>query len=175
MRISQRTEWILVAALIVYIAFTPGVQAVRDLLSTGVGKAIYLGAVVGAWKFVSPLVAILLVVNFVRCASMREFMENGSTTSTTTPPPNTYCPNDYKYENGQCKGPTGQSTPATVCLAGQSWDGDKCVSATSAPPAAAAPPPSTSSTTTKQPFTNMSPAVYGGVQPDVKETFYAPA
>lgn len=175
MRISQKTEWILIAVLVAYIAFTPGLQAVRDFLSTGVGKAVYLGAVVGAWKFVSPLVAILLIVNFVRCASMREFMDNASTSS-MTPPPNTYCPSDYKYENGQCKGPTGQSTPATVCVAGQSWDGDKCVSAPSTPPPAAPPPPSTSSTTTRQPFTNMTPSpVVGGVQPDVKETFYAPA
>jgi len=170
MRISQKTEWVLIAVLVAYIAFTPGVQAVRDLLSTGVGKAVYLAAVVAAWKFVSPLVAILLVVNFVRCASMREYADDASMKPSTTPPPNTYCPTDYTYENGQCKGSAGQSVPATVCMAGQTWDGNKCVGST-APPPTASPPPSVSSTTTKQPFTNMTPAVYGGVQPDIKEKF----
>jgi hypothetical protein len=38
------------------------------------------------------------------------------------------------------------------------------------------PPMTTSSTTTKQPFTNMTPAMVGGGQPDLKERMgnYAP-
>ena len=184
MRISQKTEWVLIAVLVAYIAFTPGVQAVRDLLSTGVGKAVYLAAVVAAWKYVSPLVSILLVVNFVRCASMREFADDPSMKpASSTAPPNTHCPDDYKFENGQCKGMSGQTVPATVCLAGQTWDGNKCVgsatTSTTTPPPTVTPPPSTSSTTTKQPFSNMTPApVVGGVQPDMKEKFseqFAPA
>lgn len=182
MRISQKTEWILIAALIAYIAFTPGLPAVRQLLSTNVGKAVALAAVVAVWKHVSPVVALLLTVSLVRCASMREYMENGSTAPPTAsgPPPNTYCPDNHSFDNGQCKNlTTGQTIPATVCLTGQTWDGTKCVggssSTPSTPPPAMPPPPSMSSTTTKQPFTLMSAAPVGGVQPDVKETFYAPA
>ncbi len=184
MRISQKTEWILIAALIAYIAFTPGLSAVRQLLSTNVGKAVGLVAVVAVWKHVSPVVALLLTVSLVRCASMREYMESGSTAPPTAsgPPPNTYCPDNHTYDNGQCKNnTTGQSVPAKVCMEGQTWDGVKCVGGstppptTSTPPPAMPPPPSTSSTTSKQPFTLMSAAPVGGVQPDTKETFYAPA
>jgi hypothetical protein len=185
MRISQKTEWILIAVLIAYIAFTPGLPAVRQLLSTDVGKALGLAAVVAVWKYVSPVVALLLTVSLVRCASMREYMENPSdstkATSGSTAPPNTYCPENYNFDNGQCKNKNNDQTiPATVCLAGQTWDGTKCQgsSAASAPPPTATPPPSTSTTTMKQPFSNMTPSpVTGGVQPDIKEkmTIYAPA
>jgi hypothetical protein len=178
MRISQKTEWALVAVLIAYIAFTPGFQVVREVLSTGIGKAVGLAVIVGAWKYLSPLVALLLLVNFVRCASMREYLENGSGGSTgaastgstgTTLPPNTYCPENHSFDNGQCKNKTtGQSVPATICLAGQTWDGTKCSGSSSA-----AAPPDTGS---KQGFANMTPAMVGGVQPDLKETMgnYAP-
>jgi hypothetical protein len=175
MRISQNTEWALIAALIVYLAFTPGFPVVRQLLSTDVGKAVGLAAIVAVWKYVSPVVALLLTVNFVRCARMREFMENASGPS--TPPPNTHCPEGYTFDNGQCKGENGQSVPASVCLTGQTWDGNKCVgSGTTAPPPppppAVTPPPSMSSTTTKQPFTNMTPSpILGGVQPETKEKY----
>lgn len=181
MRVSQNTEWAILAVLVAYIAFTPGVQAMRDLLSTGLGKALYLGAVVAAWKYVSPLVAVLLVVNFVRCASMREYADDPSM-KPGAPPKDTHCPENYMFDNGQCKNKTtGQSIPATVCLPGQTWDGSKCAgssTASSPPPMTTPSPPATSSTTTKQPFTNMTPSpVAGGVQPDIKEKYtqYSPA
>jgi hypothetical protein len=180
MRLSQQTEWAIIAGLILYIAFTPGFQVVREFLSTGIGKAVGLAVIVGAWKYLSPLIALLLLVNFVRCASMREYADDPSIQPTATgPPPNTHCPENYTFDNGQCKNKTtGQTIPATICLEGQTWDGSKCSgsSAASTPPPAMAPPMTTSSTTTKQPFTNMTPAMVGGVQPDLKETMgnYAP-
>jgi hypothetical protein len=118
-------------------------------------------------------------VSILRCSSMREFMENPPVAGVAPgPPPNTHCPENYMFDNGQCKNKTtGQTLPVTVCLEGQTWDGTKCAgsSAASAPPSAMPPPPTTSSTTTKQPFTNMTPALVGGVQPDMKEDKYAPA
>ena len=176
MRISQKTEWALVAVLILYTAFTSGLQPVRQMLSTGVGKAVGLAAIVATWKYVSPLVALLLTVDFVRCATLREGLENASDSkdSASSAPPNTYCPENYKFDNGQCKSKTSDQTiPATVCLAGQTWDGTKCQgsSSASAPPPTT-PPPSQSSTTMKQGFSNMTPApIAGGVQPDMKEKF----
>ena len=174
MRLSQNMEWGLVAALIAYIAFTPGFPVVRQFLSTGVGKAVALAVIVYVWKFVSEPVALLLTVNYVRCSGMREYLEDGAgATSGTTLPPNTYCPENHSFDNGQCKNKnTGQTTPATVCLAGQTWDGTKCAgsSAASAPPSMTPPP----STETKQPFSNMTPfPVNGGAQPDTpkKENF----
>jgi hypothetical protein len=180
MRISQNTEWALIAALVLYLAFTPGFPVVRQLLSTDLGKALGLAAIVAVWKYVSPVVALLLTVNFVRCARMREYMENPTATPPVEPtpgaPPNTYCPENYTYEDGQCRNIiNGQTTAASVCLTGQTWDGNKCVGST-APPAAPPttpemppPPPSTGPSTTKQPFTLMSAAPVGGVQPDIKE------
>lgn len=76
MRLTQTQEWTLVAALIVYIAFTPGFQAVRSLLSTQVGKAVGLAVIAYVWKNVSALVALLLTVNFIRCSGIREGMES---------------------------------------------------------------------------------------------------
>ena len=191
MRISQTTEWAVIGVLIVYIAFTPGFQVVRQFLRTDAGKALALAAIVAVWKYVSPLIAVLLTINFVRCASMREYMENppeGETQVNMGLPPNTYCPENFTFDNGQCKNNnTGQSFPASVCLPGQTWDGTKCIGSSAAPtppviPAAApapemTPPPSTSSTETKQPFTNLTPAMYAGVQPSMKESYgnFAPA
>ena len=162
MRISQNTELVLVVVLVLYTAFTPGFPAVRQFLSTGVGKAVGLGAIVAVWKYVSPLAALLLTVDFIRCATLREYMEN--------PPMEPHCPADYTLENGQCKGKSGQSIPATICTKEKPvWDGDKCV-ATTAPataPPMTTPTPPPSSSETKQHFTAMTP---GGVQPSEKET-----
>ena len=177
MRLVGTSEWIVIGVLIAYISFTPGFPVVRQFLSTGVGKAIALAVIVAVWKYVSHPVALLLLVNFVRCSGMREYLENGSgsTGSATSPasgttlPPNTYCPENHSFDNGQCKNnTTGQSVPATICLAGQTWDGTKCSGSSSA-----AAPPDTGS---KQGFSNRTPATYGGVQPDVKEKMgnYAP-
>jgi len=201
MRLSQKTEWVLVAVLILYIAFTPGLPVVREFLSSGVGKAVGLAVIIATWKYASPLVAILLAVSFVRCAPMREYLEgdtgssgsgssgsgssgsgsgssgsgttgssgSGSPGSGTTLPPNTYCPENHSFDNGQCKNnTTGQSTPATVCLTGQTWNGTSCSGSSSA-----------STPDTKQGFANMTPASFGreGFQPNTsgKDKNFAPA
>jgi hypothetical protein len=171
MRLVGTSEWIVVGVLILYIAFTPGFPVVRDALSTGVGKAVGLAVIVATWKYVSHPVALLLLVSFVRCSGMREHMESGSA------PPNTHCPVDYTYQDGQCKNASGGSVPAVTCTTGESWDGTKCTASSppppvtpppvTPPPATAPPPPSTSSTTIKQPFTTMTPApVVGNYQPN---------
>lgn len=210
MRLSQKTEWVLVAVLILYIAFTPGLPVVREFLSSGVGKVIGLAIVVATWKYASPLVAILLAVSFVRCAPMREYLEgdtgssgsgssgsgsgssgsgttgsgssgsgssgsgsgttgSGTTGSGTTLPPNTYCPENHSFDNGQCKNnTTGQSTPATVCLTGQTWNGTSCSGSSSA-----------STPDTRQGFANMTPTSFAheGFQPNTsgKDKNFAPA
>jgi hypothetical protein len=169
MRISQKTEWALIAGLILYMAFMSGFQPVRELLGSGVGKAIGLAAVVATWKYVSPIVAILLSIEFVRVAILREHATNqsgtsGSTTTTTTPsmgpppampttpppaPPTastipSTCPDGFTAENGICK---NKSTDQTVPMI--------------------AGPPQTSTTTMRQGFTTMTPAAAReGFQPN---------
>ena len=187
MRLVGTSEWIVIGALILYIAFTPGFPVVRQFLSTGVGKAVGLATVVAVWKYVSHPVALLLLVNFVRCSGMREYLESGSGsgsgsgTTGSGAPPNTYCPENYNFENGACKNKTtGASLPATVCLPGQSWDGSKCTgtASTSTSSGAGAMTGSgsgsssssssgSSSGSTKQGFTVMTPDNYQGVQPNL--------
>jgi hypothetical protein len=134
MRISQKTEWALIAAVIAYMAFMSGFQPVRELLGSSVGKAIGLAAVVATWKYVSPIVAILLSIEFVRVAVLREHATNqsgtsGSTTTPTTGPPPAMpittpatpssspstipstCPDGFTAENGVCKNNAGQTVP----------------------------------------------------------------
>ena len=83
--LSSRNEWILVGALIFYLAFVPRLQMVRELLSTSIGKAAALGAIVYVYKYVSCSAALLLVIAYVRCGcNIREMMENPST-STSIP------------------------------------------------------------------------------------------
>lgn len=159
MRVTQTQEWILVAALIAYIAFTPGFDVVRSFLSTSVGKALGLAAIVYVWKCVSPVVALLLVVSFVRCSGglMREGLG--------TCPPGTTPKSDMpgkcsKMENG--KEMLVDEVPATAPPA--------------APPAAPpTPPPMTSSPVpaTTHPLTVPAPPppppVTEGFTPNTKE------
>lgn len=157
MRISQQTEWALVAVLVAYIAFTPGFPVVRQFLSTGVGKAIGLAVVVATWKYLSPLVALLLAVNFVRCASMREYADDAS----MQPSP---CPENHTLDvkDGKCKNnTTGEAAPTSPTPS---------PSATVPLP----PPPSKSSTEMKQPPTTP-PVSREGFRPNEKDDKYAPA
>jgi hypothetical protein len=182
MRLVGSSEWIVVGVLIVYIAFTPGLPVVRQMLSTSIGKALALAGIVAVWKYVSHPVALLLLVNYVRCSGMREFMDNQL-------PENTYCPENTFFDMGTCKNSTtGESVSTVTCLPDQTWSGSQCVgpsgppatpaipaemapAVSSAMPPAMPPPPAVSSTTAKQPFTNLSPGMVGGVQPDLKKTY----
>ena len=127
MRLSATTEWIVIGVLILYIAFTPGIPVVREFLSTQVGKAVGLGVVVYVWKYVSEPVALLLTVNFVRCAGMREYLVNMPSTTSEK-----HCPSGYKLKEGTCKKEGSPDKPATVCSETKpKWDAEagKCVDA----------------------------------------------
>jgi hypothetical protein len=123
MRLSATTEWIVIGVLVLYISFTPGFPVVRQFLSTQVGKAVGLAAIVYVWKFISEPVALLLTVNFVRCSGMREYLEM----------PESHCPTGYNLQNGTCKKEGSPDKPATVCgdPAKPKWDpmAEKCVAA----------------------------------------------
>jgi hypothetical protein len=164
MRLVGTSEWIVIGVLIAYVAFTPGFPVVRQFLSTGLGKAIGLAVIVAVWKYVSHPVALLLLVNFVRCSGMREGMEN--------PEPPSPCPDGYSLVDGQCKNTTtGQSIPmAPPASPSAAVTPPPPPPASSPPPPAMPPPPSTSTSEIRQPFSNMTPApVPGGVVPDLKE------
>ena len=126
MRITQTQEWALAAILIVYIAFTPGFQVVRSFLSSSVGKAIGLAVIVYVWKYVSALLGLLLTVSFIRCAGMREGVNDTlATPAMFTCPEGTTKMSD---KPGKCKKADGTEVDAIK------------VEATSAPPAPPAAP-----------------------------------
>ncbi len=120
MRLSTNTELIVLGVLILYIAFTPGFPVVRQFLSTPIGKAVGLAVVVYVWKYVSEPVALLLTVNFIRCAGMREYLEM----------PKSNCPEGYNLQNNVCKKEGSPDKPATVCAdpAKPNWNAaaEKC-------------------------------------------------
>ena len=100
--LSLRNELILVGALIFYLAFVPRLQIVRDLLSTPIGKAAALAAIVYVYKYVSCSAALLLVIGYVRCGCINREM---FTTPTTTVQPTVTCPDGYAYDavSKECK------------------------------------------------------------------------
>ena len=142
MRITQTQEWVLAAVLIAYIAFTPGFQMVRSFLATPIGKAVGLAIIVYVWKYVSALVGLLLAINFVRCAGMREGMETEYTPIPDMP--------------GKCKKMVdGQEMvmdcPASMLSSGTPPPAAPTGSTTSSVPPTAAPPSSTPPMTTPSP------------------------
>jgi hypothetical protein len=153
MKLNKTTEWTLIAALAAYIAFMPRIGVVRDFLSSGVGRLAALLLIVYTWKYVNALVAVLLVVAFVRCTtSVWEGLEGG--TPSTDPvevqgkakKEGTKCPEETEFDvpTQMCKGNDGVSMVLPImvaCAAGYkpNSEGTRCVKMTSPP---APPPPS---------------------------------
>lgn len=166
MRLTGTQEWIVIGALILYIAFTPGFPIVRQILSTPVGKAAGLALVVWVWKTVSQPIALLLAITFLRCAGMREGVD--STLASNALVPN--CPSGFTLNKNtnMCEKPGSSPRAGTVCMPPNTkWNADtgKCGPAEgfeSGPTGAPPPPPPvvspTGMTGPKEPF-------YGGFQP----------
>lgn len=139
MKLTRNTEWAVIAALIAYIAFTPGFRAVKDILATPLGKAAALAGIVYVWKFVSPIIAILLTVSFLRCAKWNVWeMFSGAEQACT-------CENSAAIWDSQsktCKDATGKPAgpvKSCTCSNGYAWDGGEkgtkqCIPVTDAQP-----------------------------------------
>ena len=123
MKLSQKTEWILVGVLIVYIAFVQPVPALQNVISTPLGKVVALGAIVYVWKYVSAIVAILLAIAFLRCMSMPRVWEMFSGAETQC-----LCEGEgYTWDatTKKCKDKDGKegTVKSCVCASGYAWDG----------------------------------------------------
>ena len=120
MKLKQQTEWALIAVLIAYIALTPGFRAVKDILATGWGKALALAVIVYVWKYVSAIVAVLLVVSYVRCATY-PVMEG-----LTMPAVSCTCESGWTFDETlhMCKDDKGAVKPpvACTCPSGYAFD-----------------------------------------------------
>jgi len=163
--LSKRNELMVVGALVLYLAFVPSVQIVRDLLSTGFGKAAALAAIIYVHKYVSCSVALLLVVAYVRCASTS--WEGFTTPTTTVQPVGTSCPDGYAFDSvsNTCKvasAAAGSVPPAAV--------GSSMGASVSTPPpnSAVSSAPMTTPTPTMPPVNP--PNTSGGVQPSTSSS-----
>jgi hypothetical protein len=119
MKLSQSTEYAVLAVLIVYLAFMKPFQFLREMVATPIGKVLALSGIVYVWKFVSPVVAGLLLVVYARCAgsTIMEGMENEEKCK---------CPTGFVYDDStkKCRNPAGQTKPPEFCPcpSGYFWD-----------------------------------------------------
>jgi hypothetical protein len=123
MKLTRKTEWALIAALIVYISFTSGFRFVKDILATPLGKAAGLAAIVYVYKYVSCPIALLLLVSFMRCAKWNVWeMFSGAETACV-------CENSaasWDAQSKTCKDANGNPAGAVktcTCANGYAWDG----------------------------------------------------
>lgn len=187
MKLSKNTEYAVIGALILYLAFLPPVQAIKTALSNPVGKAIALVTIVYVWKCISPIIAVLLAVGYVRCVSNVWEMFSGAEAECT-------CAGagfTYDKASKKCKNEKGEEgvVMACTCASGYAWDVAKkeCSPVTGdqpplpvlpadASPAPAAPATSVSPVTSTAPMTTPGAAQEmasggvpqtptGGVQP----------
>jgi len=162
--LSSRNEWILVGALIVYLAFIPSLQMVRDILSTSIGKAAALAVIVYVYKYVSCSAALLLVIAYVRCAKTSREM---FTTPTTTVQPTITCPDGYAYDSvsKECK----PSSSMSGNIPPSPPESSVGASVSTPPPnASLSTAPMTTPTSTMPPM--IPPNTSGGVQPSTSSS-----
>ena len=157
--LSARNEMIAVGVLIAYLAFGPSIPAMRQILSSSVGKAVALAGIVYVYKFVSCSLALLLVVWYVRCSSGSW---EGFTTPTTTVQPTITCPDGYAYDSmsKECK-PTSSMSGSVPPESSPSSSMGASVS-TPPPNSAVSTAPMTTPMPTMPP---VPPSSMGGVQP----------
>jgi hypothetical protein len=100
MMLTGRNEWIAIGALILYIAFVPCPYWMKQFFASPIGKALALGAVIYAWKYVSCPVAILLLVAFLRSGAIREYLEPETGLTPPEAPTSATAANDYSCASG---------------------------------------------------------------------------
>jgi hypothetical protein len=146
MKLARNTEWTIVGLLIVYIAFAPGFAMVRDMLASPVGKAVALGGIVYVWKTVSPLIAVLLIVLYLKCTRMAVWEGFSGAEDTCMCAGEGYTWDAASKTCKNAEGKEGEVTSCT-CISGYSWDGGpkgtrQCVPTSGTqPPLPMAPPP----------------------------------
>lgn len=142
--LTGQKEWIVVGALALYIAFVPTPAVLKDLFSSPVGKLLAVAAGVYLWKNVSQIVAVLVLVAFLRSGALREYLdpETGVTPSTSTDN-NFKCPDEFIYDAGKKMCTKGTETKSPECTdAGATWSSasGKCESTKEEAQSAGGPP-----------------------------------
>lgn len=130
MRISQKNEWILLGVLILALATSAGGPTLRGLLNTTLGKIVGLVTIVYVWKKVSAVVALLLIIMYVRYAGVFEGMENKYKKEKFEN--QCTCDTGFKWNSSakicESEDPKNYSTKkpsSCTCEEGKMWDGSK--------------------------------------------------
>ncbi len=121
MKLSRTTELVILGLLIVHLAFGVGSTMVRQILSTPIGKAVFLAAIVYVGKTTSLLIAVVLALVYVKCSS-GSIWEGFSGAEDTCA-----CENGFTWDGAtkKCKSKDGLEGPvkSCTCISGYSWDG----------------------------------------------------
>lgn len=118
MTLTGRNEWIVIGALILWIAFVPCPYQMKQFFASPIGKVLALGGVIYVWKFVSMPVAVLLLVAFLRSGAIREYLEGetGMVPPTAALSVNNYsCPSEYTYSPEKMMCAKGNETKNPTC------------------------------------------------------------
>lgn len=150
---KRQTEWAVIAALVLFMSFTPGFAPVRTLLSMPMGRLVALVAIVYVYKYVSPVIALLLAIHVARCTRMGSVWEGVD--ETLEPTEMCECDGGFTYNSGtkMCEkvGAEPKKPIRCACIPGEEWDATekKCKQKTvaSAPPPAEPPASMPSSAT----------------------------
>jgi len=137
---KRQLEWAILGGLILFMSFTSGFGPVRAFLSTPVGKAAGLAAVVYVFKYVSAPIGLLLAIHVARCSRMMEGVDE----TLAEPTEMCQCDPDFTYNSGtkMCEKPGAQSKPPAkcTCIPGETWD-DTEKKCKTKPVESASPPP----------------------------------
>ena len=119
MRLTRKTEWLLVAALIVYTVFIPGSPRLRSVIGSPVGTAASLLGIYLLAKRLSTPLALVALVAVVRTSSavIREHATNDGDCHCKKP--------GFTYDSGtqKCKDPEGTLQEEPVCCTSvQIWN-----------------------------------------------------
>lgn len=129
MSLSPRNEWIVVGALIVYIAFVPSFPFVQDILGSSIGKAIGLASVIYVWKMISEPIALLLLVAILRSGAIREYADDASM-KPTAPALACNCEAGFEMDEKTMMCKKGNETKASICCQEtEEWDveANRCI------------------------------------------------
>lgn len=120
MRLSRNTELAIVGVLIVVLASGTMTGVVSRFLSTTLGRIIGLVAIVYTWKYVSPVISLLLLVGYIRCSS--RVVEGFETEGVNT----CECPPGFEWKDNECVNktdPTKKTDPVScTCVEGKAWN-----------------------------------------------------
>lgn len=147
--LSSRNEWIAIGVLLVYIAFVPRPAMIGELYGTPIGKAVAVAAIIYTWKYLSQIVAVLLVLAVLRSSSIREFLDEAGMTPPSPPAAGAgefKCPEEFLYVAAKKTCMKGNESKSPECNdKGMMWDSEKGACLSKTPAAPPHTPPATSS------------------------------